>query len=265
MMGAGTSLQRGEQPEHGTLGVSVGADFLYRRVLGTGELRGKFLNQEPVRDPEYVCAERDCGPAHRLGLQADAYVDLLGAGGFGFGVSGGILAFGGTMSTMVVDHPAFEQTLWSGHVGPSVTWRSDQAYAALSPALDFKRETTLGDDSFTSIGTGVTMLAGWADGRFGASVGGRYFFHPESSSTVSRFAELYPEAGVEPGPVRVERGVMADAEARFRLRVSAISYVNVGAYFELSRSDVRFLPTDRLMAREFLDRGISLSFEFLQY
>jgi hypothetical protein len=264
LMGAGTSVQRSEQPAHSTLGVALGADFFHHNVIGTGKLRGKFLTQEAVRDPDFVCAERDCGPAHRLGLRADAFVDLLRGGAVGLGVGAGVLAFGGTISTMVVEHPTFEKSLWSGHVGPSVSWRSDAAYAAISPVVDFKRETTLGGDSFTSVGGGITAAMGLIRSRFGVYANGRYLSHPQSSATESRFGELYPEAGIEARTVRVEGGVMADAELRFRYRVSAQSLINLGVYMELTRSDLRFLPVDQTLRREFVDRGISLSFEFLQ-
>ena len=177
--------------------------FHRTNVIGTGKLRGKFLTQEAVRDPDFVCAERDCGPAHRLGLRADAFVDLLRTGSVGLGVGGGVLAFGGTISTMVVEHPTFEKSLWSGHVGPSVSWRSDAAYAALSPVVDVKRETTLGGDSFTSLGGGITAAMGLIRSRFGIYANGRYLSHPQSSGTESRFGELYPEAGIEARTVRV--------------------------------------------------------------
>jgi len=167
---------------------------------------------------------------------------------------------------MVVDHPWFEKSLWSGHIGPSLSLRGADAYLALAPVLDIRRETTLSDDSFTSTGRGITGAFGWTgSGRVGAYANGRYLVHSESSSAASRFSQLYPEGGLAPGDVQVRRGVMADAQVRLRVRVSAVSYVNLGGYVELSRSDLQFLSSGHAVARELVDRGFSLSFEFLQY
>jgi hypothetical protein len=265
MAGGGTSLQRGEQPTHGTLGVALGVDFLKPRLIATGQIRGKFLNQEEVRDDSFVCATQDCGPTHRLGLQADAYFDLWKAGPVGVGVSASLLAFRGTLSTMVVQHPGFEQGLTAFGIGPSVSLRTERVYGALAPVWGLKSEQTLGDDRFSSSGYGITGIARYSKGKFGIYADGRVLYHAESEVTRTKTGYIYlPPPRLQPS-IRAERAVMADGDIRLRFQVSATSYVNLGVFFELSRSDLVFLPSDLVLPREFTDRGISLSFEFLQY
>lgn len=265
LAGRGMSLQRGERPEHSTLGVAIGADFLKPRLIGTGQFRAKFLHQEEVRDPTFICATQDCGPTHRLGLQADAYYDVLKMGPVGVGVSAGVLAFLGTLSTMVVQHPGFEQGLTTLSVGPSVSIRTDAAYAVVAPVWNYRHESTLGGDTFSSKGLGVTGAVGVFHDRAGLYADGRYLIHPRSSVTESRFGDVYLPPPRVRASAQVFDAVMIDADVRLRYRVSATSYVNLGAYLEVSRSDLRFLATDLSIPREFKDSGFSLSFEFLQY
>jgi len=265
LMGRGTSDQRGEHPQHTTLGVALGVDFFHRRVLGNGQLRGKFLTQEDVRDPDFVCAQRDCGPAHRLGLQADAYVDLTTIGRVGLGVGAGVLVFRGTVSTMVVNHPSFEKGVTSASIGPSITLRGQESYFAVAPVVNFKHEQTLANETLTGMGGGITAALGWIRGPIGFYADGRYFSHPESSDAAGRSGDSYVEEGNPTSAIRADGGVMADGKVRMRIQVGAASYINVGGYVELSRSDLRFLGDGRTLPREFRDSGISLSFEFLQY
>lgn len=265
LAGGGVSLQRGERPQHSTLGVALGADFLKPRLIGTGQFRAKFLDQEDVRDPTFVCASQDCGPTHRLGLQGDAFFDLFRAGPVGFGVAAGFLAFRGTLSTIVVQHPGFEEGLTAISLGPSVSLRTDAAYVAAAPVWNYKHEETLGGDRFSSTGAGLTGAMGLFFGRFGVYADGRYLVHPRSGSTRSGFGDVYLPPPRVRQTVRVDDAVMADADVRLRFRIASTSYVNVGAYVELSTSDLRFVSTDLVLPRRFRDSGLSLSFEFLQY
>lgn len=263
--GGGSSVQRGEVPEHSTLGVALGLDFLKPRLIATGQFRAKFLTQEEVRDPTFICATQDCGPTHRLGLQADAYFDLWKLGPVGLGVSGGMLAFRGTLSTMVVQHPGFEQGLTAFSLGPSLSVRGQEIYGAVAPVWNKKFEQTLGDDRFSAGGFGLTGVIRFTRGRFGVYGDGRAFFHAQSDLAQSDTDEIYVPPPALRSSVRADDAVMADADVRLRFQVSATSYVNLGVYFELSRSSLVFVPTGLTVPREFRDRGVSLSFEFLQY
>ena len=264
LMGRGTSDQRGERPQHTTLGVALGVDFFHRRVLGNGQMRGKFLTQEDVRDPNFICAQRDCGPAHRLGLQADAYVDLATVGRVGLGVGAGLLVFRGTVSTMVVDHPSFEKGVTSASIGPSITLRGRESYFAVAPVVNFKYEQTLANETLRGTGGGITAAVGWVHGPVGLYADGRYFSHRKSSEAAGRSGDSYVEEGDPTSAIRADDGVMADGKIRMRIQVGSMSYLNVGGYMELSRSDLRFLGDGSTLPREFRDSGISLAFEFLQ-
>lgn len=265
LAGRGASIQRSENPHHSTLGVALGADFLLRRVIGTGQLRAKFLNQEEVRDPGFVCADRDCGPTHRLGMQADAYVDAVHLGDVGIGGTAGLLAFRGTLSTMVVEHPAFEKDLTTFNLGPSITWRRDAGYLAVAPVASFRHERTLGGDSFTGWGGGITGALAWIHGWFGLYADARYLRHPGTTESSTHSGDIYAPPPQTTRRIRAENAVIADADLRLRLRVGATSYVNLGGYLELTRSVLRFRPDQAGIPREFRDVGLSFSFEFLHH